>query len=182
MRRSFCGAAMLLSIFMMVACVEEHPQVVDLGYQEKESNTIEFTNAQFIYTGDYAGDELSDSWTVKFYTDMEIDELGNPIGPGHIMQLALNAPYDDNQGASLQHLVGEYSSQNHSGDFNANTFVYGYLDILDLPNGRVEIPDGTFYAAIADGTTDMDVDLLDDGRLKIALNDDGTVAIEGTLV
>ena len=58
MRRSFCGAAMLLSIFMMVACVEEHPQVVDLGYQEKESNTIEFTNAQFIYTGNYAGDEL----------------------------------------------------------------------------------------------------------------------------
>ena len=182
MRRFFCGVAVLLSLLTMVACAEEHTQVVDLGYQEKESNTIEFTNAQFIYTGNYAGDELSDSWTVKFYTDMEIDELGNPIGPGHIMQLALNAPYDDNQGASLQHLVGEYSSQNHSGDFNANTFVYGYLDLLDLPNGRVEIPDGTFYAAIADGTTNMDVDLLDDGRLKIALNDDGTVAIEGTLV
>ncbi|MBQ5736795.1 MAG: hypothetical protein IIV52_03680, partial [Alistipes sp.] len=181
MRRLFYRALMLIS-FMMVSCAEEQTHIINLGYEEKEAKTIEFTNAQFIYSGDYAGEGFSDSWTIKFYTDMDIDEVGNPIGPGHIMQLALNAPYDDNQGASLQHLVGEYSSQNHSGDFNANTFVYGYLDILDLPNGRVEIPDGTFYAAIADGSTDMDVDILDDGKLSVVLNDDGSVTVNGTLV
>jgi hypothetical protein len=153
-----------------------------LEYQEKETETIVFTNAQFIYTGNYSGDELSDSWTIKFYTDMEIDELGNPIGPGHIMQLALNVKYADEQEASLDKLAGEYFSQSNTGHFSANTFVYGYLDLLDLPTGRIEIPDGTFYAVIADGSTDMDIDLLDDGQFAIVLNDDGTVGIKGTLV
>ena len=167
---------------MMLSCAEEHTNIIDMGYQEKETENIEFTNAQFIYTGNYAGDELSDSWTIKFYTDMEIDEVGNPIGPGDIMQLALNVQYAEDQESSLQNLAGDYFSQNNTGDFSANTFVFGYLDILDLPNGRVEIPDGTFYAAIADGSTDMDIDLLDDGKLSIVLNDDGTVTIKGTLV
>lgn len=181
MRRLFYGALMLIS-FLMVSCAEEHTHIINLGYEEKEAKTIEFTNAQFIYSGDYAGEGLSDSWTIKFYTDMDIDEVGNPIGPGHIMQLALNVKYADDQDASLQNLVGDYLSQSHSGDFSAGTFVYGYLNLLDLPSGRVEIPDGTFYAAIADGSTDMDVDILDDGKLSVVLNDDGSVTVNGTLV
>lgn len=181
MRRLFYGALMLIS-FLMVSCAEEHTHIILLGYEEKEAKTIEFTNAQFIYSGDYAGEGLSDSWTIKFYTDMDIDEVGNPIGPGHIMQLALNVKYADDQEASLQNLVGDYLSQSHSGDFSVGTFVYGYLNLLDLPSGRVEIPDGTFYAAIADGSTDMDVDILDDGKLRVVLNDDGSVTVNGTLV
>ena len=181
MRRLFYRALMLIS-FMMVSCAEEQTHIINLGYEEKEAKTIEFTNAQFIYSGDYAGEGLSDSWTIKFYTDMDIDEVGNPIGPGHIMQLALNVKYADDQEASLQNLVGDYLSQSHSGDFSVGTFVYGYLNLLDLPSGRVEIPDGTFYAAIADGSTDMDVDILDDGKLSVVLNDDGSVTVNGTLV
>ena len=181
MRRLFYGALMLIS-FLMVSCAEEHTHIINLGYEEKEAKTIEFTNAQFIYSGDYAGEGFSDSWTIKFYTDMDIDEVGNPIGPGHIMQLALNVKYADDQEASLQNLVGDYLSQSHSGDFSVGTFVYGYLNLLDLPSGRVEIPDGTFYAAIADGSTDMNVDILDDGKLSVVLNDDGSVTVNGTLV
>lgn len=182
MRSILCKAAMLLIFFVVGSCAKEHTPTIDLEYQEKETETIVFTNAQFIYTGNYSGDELSDSWTIKFYTDMEIDELGNPIGPGHIMQLALNVKYADEQEASLDKLAGEYFSQSNTGDFSANTFVYGYLDLLDLPTGRIEIPDGTFYAVIADGSTDMDIDLLDDGQFAIVLNDNGTVGIKGTLV
>ena len=181
MRRLFYGVVVFLSA-MVASCAEKHNDMIEGGFTEKELQKIVFTNAQFIYSGDSAGDGLSDSWTVKFYTDMEIDIYGDPIGPGHIMQLALNVAYAEGQEASLENLAGEYFSQNHSGDFSPNTFVYGYLSILDLPGGRIEIPDGTFYATIAEGTTDKDIDLLDDGKLTIVLNDDNTVTIEGSLV
>jgi hypothetical protein len=54
---------------------------------------------------------------------------------------------------------------------------------LDLPGGeRIALADGTFYADVADGTTEMDHDLIDEGALNIIDNKDGTYTVEGILV
>jgi hypothetical protein len=113
---------------------------------------------------------------------MEIDELGNPIGPGSVMQLILNVPYEESQTPNIEQLAGVYLAQSNSGDYSNFTFIYGYLDILELPDGRHEMPDGTFYASIPEGSKQMNIDLLDDGKLEIVNNADGTTTIRGSLV
>ena len=174
-------ATLLLS---MVACVDAKREGDggDGAFIEKEATTITLTEAEVYYNGDDIGDATSDGWIVKLYTDMEMDQMGNFIGPGSVIQLLLNVEYESEQRPNLAKLVGEYSAQSNSGDFSSNTFVYGYMDYIDLPDGRHERPDATFYASLAEGSTTMDIDLIDDGKVVIVENADGTLTIKGTLV
>ncbi len=174
-------ATLLLS---MVACVDAKREGDggDDAFIEKEATTITLTEAEVYYNGDDIGDATSDGWLVKLYTDMEMDQLGNLVGPGEVVQLLLNVEYESEQRPNLAKLVGEYSAQSNSGDFSSNTFVYGYMDYIDLPDGRHERPDATFYASLAEGSTTMDIDLIDDGKVVIVENADGTLTIKGTLV
>ncbi len=174
-------ATLLLS---MVACVDAKREGDggDDAFIEKEATTITLTEAEVYYNGDDIGDATSDGWIVKLYTDMEMDQMGNLVGPGSVIQLLLNVEYESEQRPNLAKLVGEYSAQSNSGDFSSNTFVYGYMDYIDLPDGRHERPDATFYASLAEGSTTMDIDLIDDGKVVIVENADGTLTIKGTLV
>lgn len=178
--------AIMVMAFALVAC-EQGGNGGDNGgndgsFDEKEPVIINFTNIEVIYNGDDVGEGLSDGWLIKLYTDMEIDDLGNPIGPGSIMQLLLNVKYEEGQTPNVENLLGTYISQSNSGNFDPNTFVWGYMNRIDLPTGFVERPDATFYASIANGSTEMDVDLLNDGKVDIAANGDGTYTIGGSLV
>ena len=180
--KKFAIYSVLAAIFF-VACTDKGASDVgNSDFIEKEPMEVVFTNSQIYYIGDTSQEQLSDIWLIKFYTDMEIDELGNPIGPGSVMQLVLNTPYESSQTPKIEKLEGRYLAQSNSGDFSQYTFIYGYLDILELPDGRHELPDGTFYASIAEGSTQMNIDLLDDGSLEIINNADGTTTIEGSLV
>ena len=154
----------------------------DQGFVEAVPDTVTFTNADFIYYGDIAGESSSDDWVVKLYTDMEIDDFGNPIGPGTVTQLQLNAEFDENQKADPSKLKGLYREMMNSGNFVPGTFVSGYMVRLDLPGQTVEMGDGTFYADLSEGSKEMDYDLIDEGAVSISLNDDGTYTIEGVLV
>ena len=181
MKRFALCLAMVAMLF--VACTDKgEGDVPDADFVEKEATKVYFTNSEVYYLGDTAREESFDIWQIKFYTDMEIDELGNPIGPGSVMQLILNAPYEKEQTPNLEKLEGVYLAQSNSGDYSNFTFIYGYLDILELPDGRHELPDGTFYASIPEGSKQMDIDLLDDGKLEIVNNADGTTTIKGTLI
>ena len=169
--------------------VPEHPEQNpddkpedEQGFIEAVPDTVTFTNAEFIYNGDDIGEAISDGWLVKLYTDMDIDETGAPVGPGQVVQMLLNAPYNADQTADPEHLTGVYSEMFNSGDFSAGTFVSGYLQYIDLPGERLEMADGTFYADLAEGSTDMDYDLIDEGAVRIASAGDGTYTIEGILV
>lgn len=167
---------------LLVACgTHEEPTKLD-EFVEPTPQRVLFTNASFSYMGDDVGEQTSDGWVVKFYTDMEIDDYGNPIGEGSVMQLLLNVTYNPSQEAEVGLLEGIYTAQTSSGDFRANSFVDGYMDYIDLPDGRIERADGTFYADIPENSTDMDVDLLDDGAVAITRNADGTFAFEGVMV
>ena len=181
MKRFALCLAMVAMLF--VACTDKgEGDIVNADFVEKEATKVYFTNSEVYYLGDTAREESFDIWQIKFYTDMEIDELGNPIGPGSVMQLILNAPYEKEQTPNLEKLEGVYFAQSNSGDYSNFTFIYGYLDILELPDGRHELPDGTFYASIPEGSKQMDIDLLDDGKLEIVNNADGTTTIKGTLI
>ncbi len=173
--------AFILSL-LLVGCSVSDNTDTSSDFVEKEAATIHFTNAEIIYNGDDIGEATSDGWVVKFYTDMEMDAMGNLVGPGEVMQLLLNVPYEAEQTPKFDNLVGEYRSQSNSGDFSPNTFVFGYTSSIELPDGRHERPDATFYASLAEGSTEMDVDLIDDGRVAIVENADGTLTIKGTLV
>lgn len=151
------------------------------GFVEKEAKEIEFTNAIWSYIGDDIDEELSDAWLVKFYTDMEIDAGGNPIGPGCVVQLLLNVTYNPSQVADTNYLRGIYTAQSSSSDFNPGTFVDGYIYSLDLPNGKMEIPDGSFYADLSEGSTTMELDIVDDGAVQISGAGDHFV-VEGILL
>lgn len=181
-RHNILSLVSLLALLLMASCrapeVPEEPK----EFEEPVPQKVLFTQASFAYMGDDVGEQTSDGWVVKFLTDMEIDDYGNPIGEGSVMQLLLNVIYNPSQEADTSLLHGIYTAQTSSGDFRADTFVDGYIDSIELPDGRHERADGTFYADIAEGTTEMDVDLLDDGAITITRNTDGTFTIEGVMV
>ena len=183
----FAALAMAMLCF---ACQKPEPIVPDNpdkpetenDFVEAVPDTVTFTNADFIYYGDISGESFSDDWVVKLYTDMEIDDFGNPIGPGTVTQLQLNARFNEDQAADPSNLKGMYREMMNSGNFAPGTFVSGYMVRLDLPGQTIEMGDGTFYADLADGSTEMDYDLIDEGAISIQPNDDGTFTIEGVLV
>lgn len=176
----FVFCAMLL----VASCSEEQPPRPDTPseWPEPIPESVEFVHAEFIYRGDDIGESYSDGWLIKLYTEMEIDELGNPIGPGSVMQLLLNCRYNEVQEAEPSYLVGIYRAPMNSGDFSPKTFVCGYMDYIDLPTGRVERPDASYYGEVAAGSTDLDVDLLDEGYVQIRRGEADDFVIEGILV
>jgi len=169
---------------IFTSCVKTPPVdgTDDSGFKEAVPVKTTFTNAEFIYHGDDIGEGFSDGWQIKLYTDMEIDEAGAPIGPGCVVQLLLNVRYDENQSADAAMLPGTYSEMVNSGNFAPGTFVNGYISYIDVPGGRLELADATFYADVEDGSTQMDYDLIDEGAVSISMNEDGTCSIEGVLV
>ena len=190
MKKSFLYGAVMAVLTLVGACEKpvqpqqpvDPQQKPDQGFVEAVPDTVKFTNADFIYYGDIAGESSSDDWVVKLYTDMEIDDLGNPIGPGTVTQLQLNAEFDENQKADPSKLEGLYREMMNSGNFVPGTFVSGYMVRLDLPGQTIEMADGTFYADLPDGSADMDYDLIDEGAVSIKSNSDGTFTIEGVIV
>lgn len=173
-----------LASALLISCNTETPTTepeVPEGFVEKEPLEIEFTNAQIAYIGDDLGEETSDAWLLKLYTDMEIDPTGNPIGPGYVAQVLLNVSYNNKQEADTNFLRGIYVAQSSSSDFNPGTFVDGYAYDIDLPGETIVINDGTFFATVAEGSTQMDVDLIDDGAIEIGGAGEDFV-IEGILV
>lgn len=172
------------------ACQKPEPIVPDNpdkpengnGFVEAVPDTVTFTNSQFIYYGGEARDEMSDCWVIKLYTDMELDMVGNPIGPGAVAQLLLNVTYNESQDADPSLLKGIYREMSNSGNIAPGTFISGYMTTIDLPGMTIDLADGTFYADVESGSTTMDYDLVDEGALKISKDSDGQYHIEGVLV
>ena len=180
----------LITPFLAILCFAcERPEAPSVekpgpeeGFIEDVPDTVTFTNSQIVYYGGEGRDEISDCWAIKFYTDMELDEVGNPIGPGAVMQLLLNTVYNEKQGADTNLLVGSYREMSNSGDINPGKFLSGYMVTLELPGMTVEMADGTFFADVASGSTIMNYDLLDEGVVSVEKGDDGKFYIEGVLV
>ena len=66
--------------------------------------------------------------------------------------------------------------------FNEWTFNLGYMNQMDLPTGKVEVPGGTFYGDVKAYSTSVDADLLSGGKMTVKRSDGGEYTISGTLV
>ena len=179
--------AILLTALLFACEKPETPpqpesQQPENGFVEAVPDTVTFTNSQIIYYGGEGRDEMSDCWVIKLYTDMELDLVGNPIGPGAVAQLLLNVKYNESQDADPEYLKDVYREMSNSGNIAPGTFVSGYMTTLDLPGMTIDLADGTFYADVPSGSTTMDYDLIDEGALKISKGKDGQYHIEGVMV
>ena len=168
---------------LAASCSRPESPKEEIPFIESIPDTTIFTNAEFIYNGDDIGEEFSDGWVVKLYTDMDIDEAGAPIGPGCVIQLLLNVEYHPEQKADPKMLEGRFVEMANSMNFAPYTFVNGYMTAITLPGGeQIKMADATYYADVADGSTEMDYDVLDEGAVEITENGDGTFTMKGVLV
>lgn len=167
----------------LAACDEVSDSSDDSGFRESVPEKTEYTAATLTYRGDDMYSEISDSWILLLHTGMETDQKGNPVGPGKILQISLNVPFNREQTPDMEDIVRyPYREPVSTGDFSAGTFNPGYLTEIDLPTGRVELPDGSFYGDIPAGTTDFEADLLREGVCVIRREADGRYTVEGILV
>lgn len=191
MKKLIIKGIIAISVIVSAGCTKQEDQPEqeilqnpkeDIGFTEAVPETTSFSNAEFIYHGDDVGESFSDGWIIKFYSDMEIDESGAPIGPGCVVQLLLNVRFDPQQSADPSFLPETYSTMASSIDFSPGTFVNGYMSSMDLPGGRIELADATFYADVKDGSTEMEYDLIDEGVIRITDEGDGIYSISGILI
>ena len=141
------------------------------SFQEAVPDTIRFTEATFLYNGDYVGDGISDGWIIKLYTETST------------MQILINTRYNKDQKADISMTEGRYTEMLNSGIYAAGTFVSGRTIRADLPGGEViEVPEPTFFASLTEDKSDLYYDFIDEGVLMITGNTDGTYTIEGVLV
>lgn len=153
----------------------------DDGFQEPVPDRPDYTLAEVVYYGS-DGYESSDYWIITLYTQMEMNgDL--PVGPGQMLQIALNAPVNGAGEPSINYLAGEYTMPANSMDLSEGTFIQGETYLLDMPgNDDVEVPDGTYFGDIPAGETTFEPDLIREGSFAITDNKDGSFTIEGILV
>ncbi len=153
----------------------------DFPFDEPQPEAILFTNAELIYRGDDGGTGVSDLWQLSLWTDMPVDEVGNPVGPGKLIRVSLNAPLLAGD-AELVLPDEIYSEPENYWSFSPFTFNEGEMQSIPLPTGTVEMPAYSFFGELAEGQTDYTPDLLREGYCLVELNEDGTYTVSGILV
>ena len=113
---------------------------------------------------------------------MEVDATGNPIGPGKIMAFSLNVPPFASEATEFPLPEGTFDAALNGYTFDEWTFNLGYMNQIDLPTGKVDIPAGTFYGDVKSYSTSVDADLLSGGKMTVKRLSGGEYSISGTLV
>lgn len=178
---------LLASLLAFTACSDDdspadNPDGPDNPiYDDPVPERPDYVNANLVFYGQDGSTESSDYWVLTLYTDMEVVG-GYPVGPGQMLTLALNTKVSETGEPSLDCLAGTYRMPTNSGDLSAGTYMQGKMYTVDLPDGKVEMPQGTFFADIPAGETDFTPDLIREGSLTITANSDGTYTVKGMLV
>lgn len=183
-------AALSLLLAVPTACkndTETIPIVIqdegepDFPFDEPQPDEILFSNAELIYRGDDGGTGVSDLWQLSLWTDMPIDDTGNPVGPGKLIRLSLNAEILT-EGAEIVLPAGIYYEPENYWSFLPFTFNEGEIQSIPLPTGTVDMPAYTFFGELAAGQTDYEPDLLREGYCQVQLLPDNTYKVSGILV
>lgn len=151
------------------------------GASGKDDNTpeiVKYTNASLVYRGQEEED-ASCLFELSLYTDMEINYDGNPIGPGKIMRLSMNAPRFEKDATEFPLPEGSFTASPANYIFNEWTFNTGYTYQMDLPTGKIEVNGGTFYGDVKPYSTEYEADLMDVGKFNVKKNPDGTYTVDG---
>ena len=174
------------SVCALTACSDndtENPEGVKTGGENGKPTpeTVEFINSNLVYWGDEDG-VGTDHFVLTLYTDMEVDAAGNPIGPGKIMAFSLNVPPFASGTTEFPLPEGTFDAAPNGYTFNEWTFNLGYMNQMDLPTGKVEVPAGSFYGDVKAHSTSVDADLLSGGKMTVKRSADGEYTISGVLV
>lgn len=189
MRLSIGIAALSLLLAVTAGCKNDTEtiqivipeEVPDFPFDELQPEQIAFTNAELIYFGDKDYTLVSDLYQLSFWTDMPIDETGNPVGPGKLLRVSLNAPLLTGSAAPMLP-PGTYTEPESSWSYNPFTFIEGYMQTVFLPTGDIEIPVYSFFGELAVGQTGYTPDLLREGYCRVQVLDNGDYAVSGILV
>ncbi len=161
-----------LTLAMLWACTKPQ-EVPDSPLPPSvQEDSLKYCNASFCYKGDDIGDEFSDCWLLKFWSDMESDESGAPIGPGELVQLLLNSYYNPAQEANPAFLTGRYQPMSNSGSFSPYTFLNGYSTSIEVPGGKLTVYDGSYWGSLEEGSDQINYDLADEGDFTISKKGD----------
>ena len=174
------------SVCALTACSDndtENPEGEKPGGENGKPTpeTVEFVNSNLVYWGDEDG-VGTDHFVLTLYTDMEVDAAGNPIGPGKIMAFSLNVPPFASGTTEFPLPEGTFDAAPNGYTFNEWTFNLGYMNQMDLPTGKVEVPAGSFYGDVKAHSTSVDADLLSGGKMTVKRSADGEYTISGVLV
>ena len=174
------------SVCALTACSDndtENPEGEKAGGENGKPTpeTVEFINSNLVYWGDEDG-VGTDHFVLTLYTDMEVDAAGNPIGPGKIMAFSLNVPPFASGTTEFPLPEGTFDAAPNGYTFNEWTFNLGYMNQMDLPTGKVEVPAGSFYGDVKAHSTSVDADLLSGGKMTVKRSADGEYTISGVLV
>ena len=174
------------SVCALTACSDndtENPEGEKTGGENGKptTETVEFINSNLVYWGDEDG-VGTDHFVLTLYTDMEVDAAGNPIGPGKIMAFSLNVPPFASGTTEFPLPEGTFDAAPNGYTFNEWTFNLGYMNQMDLPTGKVEVPAGSFYGDVKAHSTSVDADLLSGGKMTVKRSADGEYTISGVLV
>lgn len=150
-------------------------------FEEPVPEHVVFTHADLSYYGDEGYTEASTHYLLSLYTDMEIDEGGNPIGPGFVMRLSFNADFPE-QGAAPALPAGTYAQPADANSYLPFTFNEGYIETIDLPDGPVDLPQLSFFGEVEAGGTAYEPDLLREGYCKVEVDKEGRYTLSGILV
>lgn len=159
---------------------KEHAEPAAPPFVEAVPETTVFTDAEAVYYGDDGNTGISDMWNIILTTDMEHDALGNPLGPGKMLQISCNTSRE--QEMSSDCLEGVYVAPSADYDYSIGTFNPGSMVSVDIPGGSLEAPAMSYFGDLSSGSQDFVPDLLREGHTVVDINDDGTFTIEGTLI
>lgn len=172
-------------VVALAACSDEdHPGTQEgngPGASGKDDNApeiVRYTHANLVYRGQ-AEEDASCLFELSLYTDMELNYDGNPIGPGKIMRLSMNAPSFEKDATEFPLPEGSFTASPANYVFNEWTFNTGYTYQMDLPTGKIEVNGGTFYGDVQPYSTEYEADLLDVGKFNVKKNPDGTYTVDG---
>lgn len=168
------------ALLSLAACNKAQSELQP-GPQEQETLGCPYTNVTLTYLGDDIGEQTSDAYLIKLWSDMQSDEFGNFQGPGELVQIILNAYYNPAQELNYSFLKGKYSPMSNSGSFTPYSFVPGYQTSIQAPGGRLTVYDGSYYGSLEKNSSEIEYDLLDEGDFEIVKGDNDTLIIKGYL-
>lgn len=182
MKKFYVSLFIPILALALCACNDKDPVQEEVPEPTTTPQSTVYTNASLVYYGVEFDEMPSSLFELTMYTDMELDESSNPIGPGHILRVSFNAELFSNGATEFPLPAAKYYNASSISDFTPGTFNYGYMNRLDLPTGAVEVPAGSFYGQIAEGETTFDADLLTDGYCEVTVAADGTYTVSGVMV
>jgi len=182
MKKFYVSLFIPILALALCACNDKDPVQEEVPEPTTTPQPTVYTNASLVYYGVEYDEMPSSLFELTMYTDMELDESSNPIGPGHILRVSFNAELFSDGATEFPLPAAKYYNASSISDFTPGTFNYGYMNRLDLPTGAVEVPAGSFYGQIAEGETTFDADLLTDGYCEVTVAADGTYTVSGVMV